>query len=137
MKKFLAVLTSFALVAVGVLVVAPNARHLSKPLQAQQFATCLANTATPENCQSACSGFFTISGATATVVNTNCVTATSRILLTIDSSIGSQLPSAPTCSAATPVVTVTARSAGLSFTVTPSATFTTNGCVAFRIDAQT
>ena len=136
MRRILSVAFLAALTIAAICSLTP-AQHGLSPVQsvmAQQYAPCFQNTSSPENCQSACSGYFTISGSTATVVNTTCANAGSRILLTVDSSIGSQLPSTPTCSTAIVAVAVSARSAGLSFTVTPASTFTTNGCVAFRID---
>lgn len=97
-------------------------------ISASAYATstnCAVNSVSPAACGSAPSGAVVIPTATATyTVNTSIVTAASRILL-FPMSFAGNLPSAPTCvaPAVTSAPTISAISAGVSFTITlPSTT---------------
>jgi hypothetical protein len=86
---------------------------------------CAVNSVSPAACGAASSGAVVVPTTTTTyTINTTAVTAASRIMVT-PLSFASNLPSAPTCvtPAVTAVVTVSAISAGVSFTLAlPSTT---------------
>lgn len=88
-------------------------------------------------CGSAAAGHFVIdAAATSTVVSTTAVTASSEIVVTEDASLGSLL--GITCNTQSQLIVgppkVTARSAGVSFTVSIEVGPTTNpGCYGFTI----
>lgn len=92
-----------------------------------------ADSAGAAACGSAASGSFVVDAAgTATVVSTSAVTANSQVFLTEDSSLSTRL--GVTCNA-TPAtaLTVTARTASTSFTVTTNAPTTNPRCVSYFI----
>jgi hypothetical protein len=103
---------------------------------AYQTKTNCANGSTPAACGSAASGAVAIpTGATPTlVVDTSAVTATSRIILTVDESL--TIPST-TCNTTLATLTqpvVTARTAGTSFTIQTASTIATNPvCVSYLV----
>lgn len=69
---------------------------------------------------------------TTVVVDTSAVTATSQIVLTFDSSLGSALSA--TCNTAINQPTVSARTPGTSFTITMSGSITTNpDCLSYIV----
>lgn len=83
------------------------------------------NTASPAVCGSSLAGSSVIAAAATTEqINTTLVTSGSQILLTADSSLGTRL--GVTCNITIPTLSVSARSAGASFTVTASAAPVTN-----------
>lgn len=93
--------------------------------QYQTATNCAVNSASPAACGSAASGVFAIPTTTTSyTVNTSAVAANSRIFLE-DITDNTGIPSAPTCTtlALTAVAQISARSAGVSFTITlPSTT---------------
>ena len=72
-------------------------------------------------------------GSSATlVVDTTAVTANSQIMLTQDSSLGTRL--SVTCDTTADLPTVSARTAGTSFTITTAVTVGTNPeCISYSI----
>lgn len=90
-------------------------------------------TASPADCGAATTGSVTIAaGATSVVVNTSRVTGDSQILLLYDSSLGTRL--GVTCNTTFSAPYVTARSSGVSFTVTIASAPVTNPlCLSFLI----
>jgi hypothetical protein len=84
-------------------------------------------------CGAAPAGAFVVdAGTTSTVVSTTAVTANSEILVAYDASLGTRL--GITCNAAVPpTFNVSARTAGVSFTLTSSAPVTNPGCWNFTI----
>jgi len=86
----------------------------------QTATNCADGTATPADCGSAAAGAVIISAAaTSVVVNTTAVTATSRIMVTRDNSLGTEL--SVTCNTQSDLVLgtarVTAKTAATSFTI--------------------
>lgn len=96
-----------------------------KPTLYQSQTNCAVNSASPAVCGSAPTGAFVVPTTTAAyTVNTTAATTTSRIFLQ-PLSFASNLPSSPTCvtPAVTSVVTVSAISNGVSFSIAlPSTT---------------
>lgn len=84
-------------------------------------------------CGSAAAGSVTVAAAaTAVVVATTAVTASSVIIITYDSSLGTKL--SVTCNVTEPALYgVTARSTGVSFTITSSAPITNPACFNYLI----
>lgn len=117
------------------LVINPNVVSTPVPFSALSFNTTsnCANTAAPAVCGSATSGAVVIAAsATTVVVNTNQVTANSQIQVTPDSSLGTRL--SVTCNTTIPVTSVSARTAGTSFTITAASAPTTNPlCLNFTV----
>lgn len=91
------------------------------------------SSASPAVCGSAIAGSVALaSGGTTLVVNTTAVTANSQILLTDDSSLGTRL--SVTCNTTIPTSSVSARTAGTSFTITVAAAPVTNpACFSYLI----
>lgn len=91
------------------------------------------SAASPAVCGSAATGFVVVAAsATTVVVNTSAVTANSKIQLMFDSSLGSALSA--TCNSTIVQPTVSARTAGTSFTITLSAAPSVNpACLSFTI----
>lgn len=85
-------------------------------------------------CGSAAAGSFVIdAGASTVVVSTSAVTANSEIFVQYDSSLGTRLGSI-TCNVTVALPSVTARTAGASFTVTvPAAPIANPACYSFHI----
>jgi hypothetical protein len=115
----------------------PPAVNQTGAVNAFRFETntnCAVNSASPAACGSAAAGAVVVPTTTTTyTVNTAAVTVHSRITLTW-LSFAADLPSSPTCvaPAATSVPTISAISAGVSFTITlPSTTGQT--CPQFTI----
>lgn len=113
----------------------------SAPLTAPSYRTttnCADGTATPADCGSAAAGAVIISaGATTVVVNDTAITAASRVTVTQDQSLGSEL--SVTCNSQSSLTLgsprVTARTAGVSFTVGIDVAPTTNPmCLVFHIE---
>lgn len=95
-----------------------------------------ADSAGAAACGSAAAGAFVIdAGATATVVSTTAVTANSEVFVQFDSSLGARL--GITCNVAVntaAIGSVTARTAGTSFTYTITGTLAVNpGCFTYHI----
>jgi hypothetical protein len=92
-----------------------------------------ANAASPAVCAAAASGSVAVPAGGATLtVNTTRVTANSQIQLTFDASLGARL--SVTCNTAMLQPTVSARTAGTSFTITMSGTVSTNpDCISYTI----
>lgn len=98
------------------------------------YTNCADGTATPADCGSAAAGAVIISAtATSVVVNTTAVTATSRIMVTEDSSLGAELTA--TCNTTLGRhYAVTAKTAATSFTITTDAAPVTNpACLTYLI----
>jgi hypothetical protein len=91
------------------------------------------SSASPAVCASAAAGSVAVPAAgTTLVVNTTAVTANSQIMLTFDSSLGTKL--GVTCNTTANQPTVSARTAGTSFTITMSGSITTNpDCLSYSI----
>jgi hypothetical protein len=91
------------------------------------------SSANPAVCGADSAGFVNVAAAATTVVvNTTIVTATSSIELTFDSSLGASL--GVTCNTTPTQPTVSARTAGTSFTITVSAAPVTNpACFSYAI----
>jgi hypothetical protein len=91
------------------------------------------STASPAVCGGNIAGAVAVPVAgTTLVVNTTAVTVNSQILLTFDSSLGTKLTA--TCNTAINQPTVSARTAGTSFTITMASALTTNpDCISFVI----
>lgn len=84
-------------------------------------ATNCADSAGAAACGSAAAGAFVVdAGATTTVVSTTAVTANSEIFVMFDSSLGTRL--SITCNTTVALPSVSARTAGASFTITVPAT---------------
>ena len=101
---------------------------------AYQTITNCADSAGAAACGSAAAGAVVIDAAGSTVVvSTTVVTATSRIFIQEDPSLATEL--GITCNTTTGrIYTVTARTAGTSFTITSSAAPTTNpACLSYHI----
>ena len=92
--------------------------------------TC-ASSASPAACGNAPAGSFVIpAGSSSNVVDVALLSASSQIIVTEDSSLGTLL--SVTCNTTYQQPMVTARSAGVSFTVSVSSNFTTNpGCYSY------
>jgi hypothetical protein len=91
------------------------------------------SSASPGVCGSAAAGSVVVAaGATTVVVHTTAVTANSQIQLTFDSSLGAKL--SVTCNTTPVQGTVSARTAGTSFTIMlPSAPTTKPACFSYSI----
>jgi hypothetical protein len=90
------------------------------------------SSASPAVCASAPSGSAVVAAAATTVVvNTTAVTANSQIQLTVDSSLGTKL--SVTCNTTPSLLSVSARTAATSFTVTSSAPITNPLCFSYTI----
>jgi hypothetical protein len=84
-----------------------------------------ADSAGAAACGAAAAGAFVVDAAsTSTVVSTTAVTANSEVFVQFDSGLGTRL--GITCNSTTALPSVTARTAGTSFTVTVPAAPTTN-----------
>jgi len=101
------------------------------------LTNCADGTATPADCAAAPAGAVIISAtATSVVVNTTAVTATSRIMVTRDNSLGTEL--SVTCNTQSDLVLgtarVTAKTAATSFTIAVDVAPTTDPlCLAYLI----
>lgn len=83
------------------------------------FSNC-SSAASPAVCGASSAGSVIVAaGATSVVVNTNQLTANSQIFIQFDSSLGTKL--GVTCNTTVDLGQVTARSAGVSFTITSAA----------------
>lgn len=104
---------------------------LTSPLYAT--TTVCASSASPAACGAAAAGSVAVAAAgTTLVVDTTAVTAHSQIKLTFDSSLGTAL--GVTCNTTINQPTVSARTAGTSFTITMSGSIATNpDCVSYTI----
>jgi hypothetical protein len=93
---------------------------------------CSSNTS-PAACGSAAAGSVIVAASTVTeVVNTTAITANSQVLLTFDSSLGTKL--GVTCNTTAVQGTVSARTAGTSFTIKlPTAPSTNPACFSYEI----
>lgn len=91
------------------------------------------SAASPAVCGGSPSGSVAVpASGTTLVVDTSAVTANSQIQLTFDSSLGSRLGA--TCNTAIQQPTVSARTAGISFTITLPTTVATNPvCMSYTI----
>jgi hypothetical protein len=91
------------------------------------------SAASPAVCAAASAGSIVVAAAaTDVVVNTTAVTANSQIFVMPDSSLGTKL--SVTCNTTPPVaLTVTARTAGTSFTITSTAPVTDPLCLSFFV----
>lgn len=100
---------------------------------AYKTVTNCADSAGAAACGSAAAGSFVIDAATtSTVVSTTAVTANSQILVQYDSSLGTRL--SVTCNTTPALPSVTARTAGTSFTVTvPAGPITNPACYNYTI----
>jgi parallel beta-helix repeat protein len=96
-------------------------------------STNCSSSASPAVCAASASGRVVVAAAATTVVvNTTAVTANSEIQLTFDSSLGTAL--SVTCNTTPVQPTVSARTAGTSFTITvPSAPTTNPACFSYSI----
>lgn len=96
-------------------------------------ATNCSSSASPAVCSAAGAGSVAVaSGGSTLTVNTTAVTANSQIQLTFDSSLGTRL--GVTCNTTVNQPTVSARTAGTSFTITMGAAVSTNpACVSYSI----
>jgi len=91
------------------------------------------STSSPAACVSASAGSVTVpASATTEIVNTTVITANSQVLLTFDSSLGSKLN--VTCNTTAVQGTVSARTAGTSFTIKlPTAPNKDPACFSYEI----
>lgn len=91
------------------------------------------SSASPAACGSAAAGSVSIAaGSSSVVVSTTAVTGNSEIQLTFDSSLGTKL--SLTCNTTPQQPTVTARSPGVSFTLSVSRNFATHpGCFSYSV----
>lgn len=97
----------------------------------QTFTNC-SSAASPAVCGSAASGNAVVAAASTTVVvNTSAVTASSQIQLTFDSSLGTKL--SVTCNTTPSLISVSARTAGTSFTVTTATPAVNPACFSYTI----
>jgi hypothetical protein len=98
-----------------------------------QTATNCADSAGAADCGSAAAGAVVIdAGSTSVVVSTTSVTANSQIVPVFDSSLGTRL--GVTCNATVALPTISARTAGTSFTITVPVAPTGNpGCFSYAI----
>lgn len=98
-----------------------------------QTATVCASAASPAVCATAASGSVAVPVAgTTLVVNTTRVTANSQIQLAFDSSLGARLSA--TCNTAINQPSVSARTAGTSFTITMASALSVNpDCISYTI----
>lgn len=96
-------------------------------------ATNCTDSAGDAACGAAAAGSVVIDAAdTTTVVSTTAVTADSQIIVIFDSSLGTRL--GVTCNATAALPTVSARSAGVSFTLTTAVAPVTNpACYSFMV----
>lgn len=91
-----------------------------------------ASSASPSVCAAATAGSVAQAASAGTlVVNTTAVTAASQILVTEDSSLGTRL--SVTCNVTPAAPSVSARTAGTSFTIASTAPTTNPRCLSFRI----
>ena len=92
-----------------------------------------ASAASPAACGGASTGFVNIAAAASTVVvDSTSVTATSQVHVNFDASLGAAL--GVTCNTTIPVIYgISARTAGVSFTVSSSAPVTNPACFSYRI----
>ncbi len=93
------------------------------------------SAASPAVCSAASAGSVVVAAsATTVVVNTTAVTASSQIMLMSDSSLATKIGGGITCNATIPALYgVTARTAGVSFTVTATAPITNPWCFSFAL----
>ena len=98
----------------------------------KSLGNCL-SIASPAVCATSAAGSVAIPAtATTLVVNDASVTANSQILLTFDSSLGTRL--SVTCNTTQPpALGISARTAGVSFTITATASTTSPACLSFFI----
>lgn len=91
------------------------------------------SSSSPAACVSAAAGSVTVpASATTEVVNTTAITANSQVLLTFDSSLGAKL--GVTCNTSAVQGTISARTAGTSFTIKlPSAPSVNPACFSYEI----
>ena len=113
-------------------------RQVEVPTYSSLFTvTNCSSAASPAVCGSSPSGSVAMpTGATPTlVIDTTAVTANSQIQLTVDESLGTKLSVTCNTTLATLVnPVVTARSAGVSFTITMNSTLVTNpACISYTI----
>ncbi len=109
-----------------------GATHLLTTFKQASVTNC-SSSASPAVCGSAYAGSVVVAaGATTVVVNTSAVTTNSQIILTSDSSLGTKL--SVTCNATEPALYgVTARSNGVSFTITSTSPITNPACFSYFI----
>lgn len=105
-----------------------NVRSVTEATTGQCFSN-----ASPAACGMFINGFVTIpAGSSSIVVDTTSLTANSEIQLTFDSTQGSNL--GVTCNTTPQQPYISARTAGISFTISvPSNFFTNPGCIGFHI----
>lgn len=90
------------------------------------------SSASPAVCAAAAAGSVTVAAAATTVVvNTSAVTANSQIFLTFDSSLGTKL--GVTCNTSPSMSSVSARSTGVSFTISTAAPSVNPDCFSYLI----
>ena len=101
-------------------------------IQSASFVNCTSG-ASPAVCgASVVGGVAVAAAATSLVVNTTAVTAKSRIVISMDSSLGSDL--GITCNTANIAAWISARTAGTSFTITTASGPVTNPmCLSYHI----
>lgn len=105
---------------------------LTHQIASASFVNCTSG-ASPAVCGAAVVGGVAVAAAaTSLVVNTTAVTAKSRIVLTMDSSLGTDL--SVTCNTTNIAAWVSARTAGTSFTITTASGPVTNPmCLSFTL----
>lgn len=97
-------------------------------------ATKCASASSPAVCAAAPAGFVNVAASgTTVVVNTTAVTATSTILVQEDPSLSTALSVTCNATAATAPPTISARTAGTSFTITTTAPTTNPRCFSYAI----
>lgn len=96
-------------------------------------ATNCSSSASPAVCAAAPAGSVAVAaGGTTLTVNTTAITASSQILLTFDSSLGTRL--GVTCNTTVNQPTVSARTAGTSFVITMGTSVSTNpACISYSV----
>jgi hypothetical protein len=128
--------SGFSRESAGVVRVGDGGLNANGTINAAKYktGTNCADNAGAAACDSASSGAVVIdAGATTVVVSTTAVTANSRITITEDSSLGTEL--GITCNTSlTRTYAISARTAGTSFTINTSAAPVTNAaCLTYRI----
>lgn len=97
------------------------------------LTNCL-SAASPSVCAAAPAGSVAVAAGSGTlVVNTTAVTANSQIFIQSDSSLGTRLSVTCNVTASVLVPSVTARTAGTSFTITVTAPAVNPGCYSYEI----
>lgn len=105
------------------------------PVNAQAYQTAVncSSSASPAVCSSAAAGSVVVAAsATTVVVDTTAVDANSQIFVTFDSSLGTKL--GVTCNTTEPALYgISARNAGVSFTITSTAPTANPACFSYLI----